>query len=316
MTTIGEGRYRFEWDSHWAKLPEGIELGYTHGVVVDREGLVHVFNQSRHAVLTFDPDGRFLRTWNEFPSDRFLGAHGMTLVEEEGEEFLWLTDQRSAEVVKTTLSGETVLTIGRPEHPAYREADARYAPTWVAQSPIDGTVYVADGYGSSWISRYDRDGRYLDSFDGSGGAGRFQCPHGLWIGRRPQATGRDEPVLYVTDRGNGRVQVFDLDLGFVKAFDQPHPCSFAERDGELLVPDLYAFIRVYDEHDRIAADRLGDHRERVVAKHGWPNVPPELRLDGKFNSPHGGAFDADGNIYIVEWIADGRITRLTRRPSP
>ncbi|MFA9480347.1 hypothetical protein ACERK3_18915 [Phycisphaerales bacterium AB-hyl4] len=301
----------YSWNSQWAKVPDGVNLGYTHGVAVDREGLVHVFNQSAHALLTFDADGNFVRMWDAFPSDRFLGAHGLTLVQSDGEEFLWLTDQTSGEVVKTTLTGETVLSIDKPEHQAYAEG-GNYSPTWASESPTNGDVYVADGYGSWLVHHYDKSGQYLDTLDGSSGAGAFKCPHAVWIGTRTAATGTDDPVLYVTDRGNSRVQVFGLDGSFIKAFDQQHPCCFDQHaDGTLLVPDLHGFINLYDGRDELVAEHIGDNRE-IVGKHGWPNVPDEMRVAGRFNSPHGGCFDGEGNIYIVEWVADGRITKLTR----
>ena len=310
---VTAGPLTFDWNSNWAKVPSDITLGYTHSVVVDKQGLVHIFNQSKHAVVTFDADGNFVSTWAEFPSDRFLGAHGMTYVDGPQGEFFWLTDQNSCEVVKTTLAGETVLSLKKPDHPAYHKPDAKYAPTWAVESPVDGTVFVADGYGSSYISRYDKAGKYLDSFDGSDGAGKFACPHGVQIFARPHAHATGKPLLYVTDRGNARIQIFDLDLNFIRSFDQKQPCCFAEHaaTGELLVPDLQAFIAFYNEKDHLIGT-LGDNPE-IVGNHGWPNVPHDMRLAGKFNSPHGGAYDRDGNIYIVEWIEDGRITKLTRQ---
>lgn len=308
------GNLTFEWDSNWARVPDDITLGYTHGVVVDKQGLVHVFNQSPHGIVTFDPDGNFVSTWAAFPSDRFLGAHGMTYTVNGGDEFVWLTDQKTCEVVKTTLTGETVLSLGKPDHRAYAEPNAGYVPTWADESPIDGTIFVADGYGSGYVSCYDKDGKYLTSIDGSEGAGRFACPHAVQIFTRPDANpGQTQPLLYVTDRGNERLQVFDLQGKFVKSFDQEHPCCFAERSpgGELLIPDLYAFIAIYDPHDALIGT-LGNNAD-IVRKHGWPNVPHDMRHEGKFNSPHGGTYDHDGNIYIVEWIQDGRITKLTRK---
>lgn len=310
---ITRGSYTFEWNSHWAQIPSNIKLGYTHGVVVDRAGSVYVFNQSEHGVLKFDPDGKFLGTWKEFPSKRFLGAHGMTLIEENGAEYLWLTDQHSCEVVKTTLDGETVLNIERPGSDSPYKSDSKYSPTWATQSPVDGAIYVGDGYGSSYINVYDKAGTYLESWDGAKGLGRFACPHGLSIFARKQATGHDGPVLYVTDRGNSRVQVLDLQGKFIKAFYQDHPCCFSQSaTGELLVPDLFAFINIYDGHDYPVAPKLGDNQHAIVSHDGWPNVPSGKIEDGKFNSPHGGTFDAHGNIYIVEWIETGRITKLTR----
>lgn len=308
---VKRGQYAYEWNSNWARIPDDVQLGYTHGVAVSKDGRVHVFNQSKHGVLSFNPDGSFESMWDEFPADRFLGAHGLTLIEEDGNEYLWLTDQTSNEVVKTTLDGQTVLNVDKPANYA---ADAKYSPTWATQSPADGTIYVADGYGSGLINRYDKQGNFIDTWDGTNGMGRFACPHAVWIGRRPKATGHDQPLVYITDRGNHRMQVFDLAGNFVKAFYQDHPCSVDQGpDGLLLVPDLFAFINVYDETDQPIAPKLGDHQHAIANHDGWPNVPTERIVDGKFNSPHSGCFDRQGNIYIVEWISTGRITKLTKR---
>jgi len=312
--TIGAPPHQYHWNSDWARLPDHIQLGYTHGVCVDYQGLVHVFNQSQYGLVRFEPDGTFAGTWEEFPSERFLGAHGLTLVHGGSEQYLWLTDQHSGEVVKTTLDGRTVTKLQMPDHPAYRDG-GKYSPTWAVEA-ADGTVYVGDGYGRSLLHVYDPEGNPLESYDGTedGAMGRFACPHGLAILTRTAATGRHDPVLYVTDRGNHRVLVYDLEMNFIKAFYQDHPCCFGQSaDGDLLVPDLFASIMIYDANDYPVAPRLGDNQNGIVGKHGWPNVPHDMRQPGKFNSPHGGCFDYDGNIYIVEWIEDGRITKLTRQ---
>jgi len=118
-------------------------------------------------------------------------------------------------------------------------------------------------------------------------------------------------VIYVTDRANHRVEVFDLNWNFVKSFLQLFPCCFDMGPaGELLVPDAFAYIQIYDEKDQ-PIETLGENIAVVNTK-GWPDFDPKAVGDGKFNSPHGGCFDAEGNIYIVEWIVGGRITKLTK----
>ena len=320
--TVGRGEYTYKWESHWAQIPDfmtfkqhnGVPNGRTHGVAVTDDGQVVIFNQSEYGILYFNSDGSFAGTWDEFPSSRFDGAHGLTLHRERGQVFLWLTDQVTKEVVKTTLTGETILSIARPTGSIYADRQSKYAPTWAAQA-VDGTIFVADGYGSSYVSRYDRDGVYIDSFNGdeaNPAASAFLCPHGIWIGKRPLATGSDEEVIYITDRGNHKVQVYDLRWNFIKSFHQPRPCCFdVGPNSELLVPDLWASVQLYDASDH-AIVTIGSDLKRI-AEPGWPNFPPESYRDGLFSSPHGGCFDVAGNIYIVEWRIGGRITRLTRQ---
>jgi hypothetical protein len=319
--TVGAGSYTYWWNSHWAQIPDfvtfsqhdGTPNGRTHGVTATDDGRIVVFNQSNYGILFFHPDGTFAGTWDQFPSPRFTGAHGLRLHREDGKQYLWLTDQESREVVKTTLDGQTVLSIDRPTGGVYADKDAKYIPTWAAQAD-NGTIYVADGYGSHHVSRYDRDGRYIDSFAGDATspiAGIFKCPHAVWIGRRPQATGRDGQVVYITDRSNSKVQIYGLDWNFLNSFHQGHPCDFdMGPGGELLVPDLFASVQLYDAADRPIVS-LGLDPKRPGAA-GWPNLPDAAYADGKFSSPHGGCFDRQGNIYIVEWRIGGRITKLTR----
>jgi DNA-binding beta-propeller fold protein YncE len=297
---------RYEWVDEWATVPgaDDHENGRTHGVAVASDGRVVVFHQADPAVLVYDGDGDLLDSWGSFE-----GAHGLTLVTEGGTDYLWLTDQNSAAVVKTTLDGEPVQRLDEPPHPAYEDGD--YVPTWVAvdgpEAGGSGDIWVADGYGEGYVHRYDEDGEYLESIDGTDGAGAFDCPHGVWVDPR------GGPELYVADRGNERVQVYDLDGTFqrvVGAGALTSPCGFAlGPDGRLVVPELFARVAVLEEGTSVGY--LGEN-EAVVDREDWPNVPDgELRPEA-FNSPHDAAVDDEGSVYVVEWIVGGRVTKLRR----
>src|SRR5690349_11470072 len=169
---IGLGEHTFEWVDNWAVVPDtpaARQDGRTHGVVVTREGNVVVFHVSNPAVLIFDRDGRLVDSWG----DRFPGAHGLTLVEENGREFLWLTDFKTGEVAKTSLRGDTIMSLPPPNYPGFD--DPKYAPTWVTvfeeRHGGNGDVWVADGYGAANLHRYDKFGTYLSTIDGTAGAG-------------------------------------------------------------------------------------------------------------------------------------------------
>jgi hypothetical protein len=186
---------------------------------------------------------------------------------------------------------------------------------------------VADGYGQSWIHVYDaKDGKYLDSFGGPGtGPSNLKEPHGIKIDSR-----NGTPVLQVSDRGHIRIANFSLDGKFIEEIigkgDVRYPCTTFHRDGLLYIPDLFARVSIFDRQNRKIAD-LGDYVDgkplnswdqfgtTYPSLKGYPNIPADKRLQSKFISPHALWVDQAGNIYVVEWIEDGRVTKLTKQPA-
>ena len=103
-----------------------------------------------------------------------------------------------------------------------------------------------------------------------------------------------------------------------------YPCTTVHQGDELYIPDLFCRVSVFDRENRLIG-HLGDYVDGAKLTSwdqfksgefpdlaGYPNLPHEKRKVGKFSSPHGIHVDAAGNIYLVEWINDGRITRLKR----
>jgi hypothetical protein len=310
----GQGVYQYEVIHDWGALPSNIEYGNTHGVCEDSQGRIYVFHTvgtnslSADALVVFDSDGKFVKSWgSEFAG----GAHGLHLQKEGSEEFLYLSDIKRCLVVKTTLDGELAYTLGcpreSPEYPldASGAPAAKYIPTNVAVAP-NGDVYVADGYGSSFINQYNKDGKFLRTFGGVGSAaGQLDCPHGLMVDTRGST-----PYLLVADRKNNRLQSFSLEgthLGF--AYGVNLPCHFQARQGTLLIPDLASRVTLMDSGDQVLV-HLGEGDAtsfRELRKH-----PREKFIAGQFVAPHGACFDHEGNIFVVEWVEVGRVTKLRR----
>lgn len=304
--TFTAGGVTYTWAGTWT-VPDaeaGQDNRRTHGVACSPStGRVLVFHQAKPAVLVFSPDGRLESRWG----DEFLGAHGLTLVVEDGQERVWLTDQNTAAVAKFSLDGKELQRIGKPAHPAYAAAGARYSPTWVAVDPKSGDVWVADGYGSSLVHRHDRAGKYLGTIDGteSGALGRFACPHG--IGFNPKGE------LVVADRGNKRLQIYDREGRFLRGVTGVFhsPCSFAFQGDLMLVPELSTGVKLVRGDSEVLAD-IGEN-VKVASVKGWPNLAgTEHVVAGRLNSPHGACFTREGHILVVEWIAGGRITAFKR----
>ena len=308
--------HRYEWDPRWGRPVaasalgrdgEGeVELGNTHGCIVLRNnGNLLANTDTEHAVIEFTPDGRIVSTWGK----QFHGGlHGMCHRVEDGHEVLYLAHTRRHEVVKTTIDGKVLCTIGWPkESGVYRDA-GQYKPTAVAVAP-DGRIFVGDGYGLSWVHVYDRDRTYLKSFGGPGAEdGKMRTPHGLWMDTRG-----DEPLLLVCDRENHRLQWFTLDGEFVRKLDKGlrRPCNvWPQPDGGLVVADLVGRITFLDRRDRVIG-HVGDNpNPELRARNG---VGRELWRDGAFLSPHSVCVGRDGSIYVMDWNFLGRISKLTRK---
>lgn len=142
----------------------------------------------------------------------------------------------------------------------------------------------------------------------------FDCPHGIFIDRR-----KGDPELYVADRTNHRVRVYDMEGRFKRSFGDDFlssPSGFVT-DGDLMViAELRARLAVIGRDDNLVC-YLGDN-EGVCSKDGWPNgenqdgevIPTGLLQPGLFNSPHGMAVDKQGNLFVAEWLIGGRFTKL------
>ena len=203
--------------------------GRTHEVCVAADGTVIVFAQCRDGILHYDQQGRLI---SRYGGDNWLGAHGLTYRSDREGEFLWLTDENSGLVAKTTLTGEILTEYKPPDESVSQTRDGtdskdrpHFKPTWVADDPETGTTWVADGYGSSLIYRYDSTGRLVGSISGEESGTRFKCPHGIVVDEKSQ--------LWIADRGNRRIAICNSDGICVQTMnDRCHsPCGFDLSDG-------------------------------------------------------------------------------------
>jgi hypothetical protein len=306
----GTGAHTYEVIDEWATRPAGKAWGNTHMVQELADGRILVHHTGPESVHIYDPDGKFIEAWGkEFAGD----AHGMDLRKEGNEEFLYFAPTKQHRVVKTSTKGEVVFECPFPREakdkngkPCY-EGPQKYVPTFIAFAPGDaGDFYVADGYGSHFVHRYNARGEYQATFGGPGtGEGELQVPHGIICDTRDPAN----PMICVADRKNVRLQWFTLDGKFVKLVTDElrHPCHFDQRGTDLLVPDLMGRVTIFDQDNKLVT-HLGDNPDvKQRRNHG---VKKEALVPGNFCTPHGAIWDRAGNIYVVEWLPYGRVTKL------
>ena len=325
---IGTGEHKYEVQHNWAQLPDKYNWQTTHNVAIDVEGLVYIIHEGREnlkdhpSIFVFDSEGKFVRAFGK----QFQGGgHGLEVQTEGKEQFLYVTGyQQLKNFAKLTLKGEQVwekrapmesqiYPKGEDTEPKKRWGRDAFMPTNYAFLP-DGGFFLADGYGSYRIHRYDKDGNWKSLFGTPGKKdGEFNTPHGIWIDNRP---GRDASVI-VADRANARLQWFTFEGKHIKTLDGfILPANIDVRGDVLLVPDLSARVTLLDKDDKVIT-HLGEDPEwrKQVLKDGMKlRSSPKGQgwVSGKFLHPHDACFDKDGNIFVAEWVHVGRITKLRK----
>ena len=321
---VGEGEHKFEVTHDWPQLPSQFTWQTTHNVAVDKAGNVYVIHEGRAdqkdhpSIFIFDADGKYIRS---FGSQFQGGGHGIEIRQEGGEEFLYVCAyQHLKTFAKLNLKGETVwqkyapmesgvYAAGEDKKPTGQWGRDRFMPTNFAFLD-DGGFLLADGYGAFYIHRYDKNGKWLSCFGGSGGGeGKFNTPHGVWIDKR---IGR-EPSIVVCDRANNTLQYFTMDGTYTETLKGYGLPANAETWKNLLViPELHARVTLLNEKNEVVA-RLGDDVARVTGKDGGQIRGDKNKwLAGKFVHPHDACFGHDGSIFVAEWVGTGRISKLRK----
>jgi hypothetical protein len=212
---------RFESVPNFLKFPANLYMGEGIGVATNSKGHVFVYTRSQETRLfEFDQKGNFVREIGEGLYG-FAFAHAVRV---DPQDNIWAVDEGSNMVIKFNPEGRVVLLLGRRPEPADAGAATPAAsastpgpyffdrPTDVAWDAA-GNIFVADGYGNSRVVKYDKDGRFIASV-GTHGAepGQLNTPHTI----AADAKGN----IYVGDRGNSRIQVFDNDLKLKAIYDK------------------------------------------------------------------------------------------------
>ena len=279
------GGFAYESDDAWAKIPDEYKFPECAGVECDDDDNVYIFNRGPHPVVVLDKNGNFVRSFGE---ETFTArAHGIHI---SPDKFIYLIDDSQHAIHKFSMEGELVSTLGDVGKPAPKWSGTPFnRPTHCCVSPKSGDIFITDGYGNSRVHRYSPDGKLVLSWGAVGtDPGEFANPHNVVVD--------DDENVYIADRENNRVQVFDgqgnLQAIWHEAYKADGMCM--DKNGIFYIGELDGAhdtnvtghrISIFDKTGKRLA-RLGD--------------PEQGDGPGQFIAPHGCVVDSQGNLYIAE----------------
>ena len=296
---VGHGNYKYKVDKKWGiQDPLKFPVNDCHEMVFDKKNRIFMTTtHPKNNILIYDRSGKILGSWGtEYP-----GAHGLTINDEGGEEFLYITDPETHKVCKTTLDGKKVLEIDTPKEIDSYVKKNQFKPTETAIAP-NGDIYIADGYGLDFIIQYDSKGNYIHHFGGKGNKEiNFDCCHGITIDNRDK-----KETLLITSRTANCFKRFTLDGEYIETIDLPscYICRPVLKN-EML---YFAVIVTKDwgKYDGMLA--VLNKQNKVVSLPGGSSpLYQEDKLIAPtydkqtFMNPHDVCIDSDENLYVPQW---------------
>jgi hypothetical protein len=329
----------FESIPDFFRLPPGTNFGETAGVAVDSRRHVYVFSRSGATggpafgptaaqLLEFGPNGAFIR---EVGRDLYgwAFAHSVRIDRDDN---IWAIDKGSDMIIKLNQAGRVQWVFGRRkesadgaepwEHvqPPARPVDGRFRqPTDVAWD-TQGNTYISDGYVNSRVAKYDRNGDWVMSWGEPGtGPGQFRTPHAIAIDSHDN--------VYVGDRGNRRVQVFDTSGTYLREWKVEVPPDYTTRAVNGPTPKPGDMEGVGAPNSLCITS--GTNQVIFLGESTWPGRIFKLTLDGKvlgvigrsgrnlkqFYGAHALACPSENELYVAE-TSNWRVQKLLLRPAP
>jgi hypothetical protein len=313
---IGHGAHRYRVVKDWVATGQGRHhpILNCHEMVQVKDGrLFMVGDHWDNQMLVYKPDGTILESWGS----TWPGGHGLTLSNENGEEFLFVTDsglwkagstgyRQTGRVTKIDLSGKEIFSISHPMSVGAYEPDMFFNPTEVAIAP-NGDIYIVDGYGSNYVLRYDARGKFISRFGGKEGVPaeeRLNNAHGIAI--------QGDTVL-VTSRADNCFRRFTLEGKYVETLSTPGAfvcrpvvagkeiyagaCWSKDKDGKFKSMEA-GFVVVMDEKGNVIAAPGGQEPQYTEGK-----LQPLLRKENIFEHAHDVCVLENGDLIICQWNA-------------
>lgn len=300
---VGHGNFRYKVDPYWGipDDPTKYPINDCHEMVMDAKGrLIMLTNHPKNNVLIYSTAGKIIDSWTL----GFRSAHGLSIHNEEGVDYLYICDHDTETVVKTTIDGNIIMKLPTPRELGIYENPNAYFPTETAIAP-NGDVYVADGYGSGYIIQFNKSGNYIRHFGGKGKKKEnLNTAHGVAIDTRG-----NEPTLLATSREDACFKRFTLDGQYISTIKIPG--AFVCRP-VIHKDNLYAgvcwssimffpntgFVTILDKENNVVSNPGGS---KPVYKEGrLGKLRQQKRI---FKHCHDVCIDDDDNIYVCQWNA-------------
>lgn len=301
----GHNNMIYKLDTNWSKInADQFPVNDCHEMVQDSKGrIILLTNETKNNLLFYNTSGKLLDNWGH----QFPGAHGLTLHNENGTEFLYITDTSKHQVYKTTMDGKILLTIDAPLDAGIYSKNNEFVPT---ETVVDtnGDIFIADGYGAQYILHYDKNGKLIRYFGGRGdGDMHFDCAHGICFDTR-----NNQSSLLITDRTRNCFKRFTVngELLEVIKLEGACVCRPVIKGDHLYAAVLRSpnmdtsgtgFVTILDKHYKVVSNIGGN--EPIYIDNA---LQPLIQKDKIFQHPHDVCVDNDGNIYVAQW-ASGKV---------
>lgn len=300
---LGHGDFRYRVVPGWGVLDDRTPVKNCHGIVCDAEGnIILLTDDVTNNFIVYDSAGKLLHKWgNAYP-----GAHGLSLVEEGGKEYLYFTDLGLNKVFKATTSGEMIAEWSYPESSGKYEKAAQYKPAWTLHHP-NGGFYVLDGYGRDYIPHYDSAGKYAGIFGGKEGGIPHWGPHGGMF----ETSEKGEHSLFIAMSDQQNLLRLGLNGEKLSTIPLPggNPRQIKKHNGHYFIPHLAdnwpanresrGFVSILDSDFKVVSNIAGCQPEYDDAG----NLQKMKSTTETFIHPHDLTIGKDGSLYVAQFLS-------------
>jgi DNA-binding beta-propeller fold protein YncE len=263
------------------------------------KGRIGIDARWEHLMVAFNSAGDIVEQFPQWDS-LLRRPHAIYINPYDAEKHLWVVDDHSHAIFKMTHDGKTIVqTLGTPGK-AGADASHFNRPTFLAFLP-DSTMFVADGYNGNRVVKFDKNGKFVLAWGEKGAPGGnerrpgyFNTVHGITADPMTRR-------VYVSDRSNRRMQVFDENGKFVDQWDFSRPSNTQF----LMIPADRSLWAIEDTTSKVVKYDLEGH---YLYSWGLLNDFP-----GSFLNPHGFSVDQEQNLYVAE-VGNGRVQKFKPRP--